>query len=578
MAMDGLNLYASVLEVAALTGGRIEKIQQPGKDELVLTIHAAEGTRRVLLCASASRCGVQITQAKRTNPLDAPMFCMLLRKHLTGGRVLSVEQPNLDRTVLFRIEARNELGDTVPFTLIAEMMGKYSNVILVNDKNIVLDAIRHVGPSMSAVRIVLPGMAYEPAPTQDKRDPREASVAVFREALQGIGRVDKTLSATFYGLSPSMASALAQRATDVQNLDSLSEKEAGALAESLHAFYQDLSRGQCQPAMLLNTFDEPVAVYPFAPASGNVRLMPSMAEAMDAFYADLDVREHMRRRGQAVRRILQNNVERCEKKLSLYTQAIEADEKIEQYRLYGELITASLFSLGQNADEAVVMNYYLDPPQQVKVAMDRRFTPGENAQRYYRSYQKARAAKDMAFEQRKQTLEELGYLEGQLDNLDKCTTDQEFEELEQELRALGYMRAEKTKGKPRKAPPASKPMHLLSSDGTDIYVGKNNAQNDRLTLRFASENDIWLHTKDIPGSHVIIASDSPSDTTLFEAAMLAAWYSKGRGGANVAVDYTPRRYVKKPSGAKPGMVIYAQNRTAYVTPDEATVKRLQQLS
>jgi predicted ribosome quality control (RQC) complex YloA/Tae2 family protein len=301
-----------------------------------------------------------------------------------------------------------------------------------------------------------------------------------------------------------------------------------------------------------------------------------MGEAMDALYADYDVREHMRRRGQAIRRILQNNIERCEKKLSLYAQAIEADENIEQYRLYGELITANLHALRQNAAEAAVMNYYLDPPGYTVIPMDKRYTPNENAQRYYKKYQKARSAKKIAITQRTQTLEELSYLEGQLDNMDKCTTDAELAELEQELKEQGYMRAEKTKGKPKKLP-ESKPLHYLASDGTDIFVGKNNLQNDQLTLRFAGENDRWLHTKEIPGSHVIITSDKPSDATLVEAAMLAAWYSKARGGANVAVDYTPRKYVKKPSGAKPGMVIYTTNRTVYVTPEEGTVKKLREV-
>nr|HMM30335.1 NFACT family protein [Clostridia bacterium] len=282
------------------------------------------------------------------------------------------------------------------------------------------------------------------------------------------------------------------------------------------------------------------------------------------------------RRSASVRRILQNNHARVEKKLSLYNDALGATEETERLRLFGELITANLHTIKRGIAEAALYNYYEDPPQAVMVPMDTRYSPSENAQRYFKKYQKAKAAREMAAAQREQALEELSYLEGQLDNLDKCSTDAELQELHEELVTLGYIKREKTKQKPQKLPP-SKPVCYISSEGTEIYVGRNNAQNDQLTLRFADGEDYWLHVKGIPGSHVIVKSGGePGRQTLYEAALLAAHFSRARGGSNVAVDYTPRKYVKKPSGAKPGMVIYTTNKTAYVTPDEASVKHIAQ--
>lgn len=311
------------------------------------------------------------------------------------------------------------------------------------------------------------------------------------------------------------------------------------------------------------------------PSDVRSRPAESIGAAYDAFCAQHDIYERMQRHGASVRKVLQNNIERCEKKLSLYAEAMNATQSMERNRLYGELLTANLHSLKQNVKAAAVLNYYLDPPAMIEIPLDPRFSIGDNAQRYYKKYQKQKAARDMAGAQREQTLAELAYLEGQLDNLGKCAGDAELSELVEELREQGYLKREKGAKKTKKQE-ASKPMCFQASDGcARIYVGKNNRQNDTLTLRFAEGEDIWMHTKNIPGSHVIIkCNGEPSNQTLHEAAMLAAYYSRARGGANVPVDYTPRKYVKKPAGAKPGMVIYSTNRTAYVTPEEALIKTL----
>jgi len=581
MAMDGLNLRASLVELQrSIVGGKIDKVQQPERDELVLGIHTAGGNYKLLLSASAANTRAHLTEVKRTNPVDAPMFCMLLRKRIQGGRIISVDQPNFDRVLVFTIESQNELGDLVPYRLIAEIMGKHSNVVLVNEKNVIVDSIRHVGVGMSNVRLILPGLPYELPPKQDKTDPVTAAKEDFTAALSNTGRIDKRLSGTFFGLAPSMAAALAARVTNETSCEMLSDDERETLAESLFDFYSALSRGEFHPTVAENEYGEPIGVYPFVPNLPHTSPAESIGTAYDAYCAQHDIFERMQRHGASVRKVLQNNIERCEKKLSLYADALNASENMERNRLYGELLTANLYALRQNGVSAAVYNYYLDPPEMVEIPLDPRFSALENAQRYYKKYQKQKAARDMAGAQRELTLQELAYLEGQLDNLGKCSGDAELSELVEELREQGYLKRDKNTKKQQKRT-VSKPMCFASGDEkARIYVGKNNRQNDELTLHFASGNDIWLHTKDIPGSHVIIKCEEgePSEQTLLEAAKLAAYYSRARGSENIPVDYTPRRFVKKPSGAKPGMVIYTTNRTAYVTPEENDIKSLRKIS
>ena len=575
MAMDGLSLAAAVAEARALIGGRIDKIQQPDKDELVLAVRSGGGNYRLLLCASPEHCRLQLTGVKRENPIEAPAFCMLLRKRLSGGRIISIEQPNLDRSVYISIEAQNDLGDMVPYTLCAEIMGKYSNIILVSEKGIIMDAIKRVGVGMSNVRTILPGLEYVAPPSQEKADPMQAEPVDFYDTISGAVRPDKALSARFFGLAPSVAAKLLESVTQGRSWKELTEQERQKAAEKLCDFYRGLSEGSFSAAMIIDHEGEPEGVLPFIPYGCDYREMSSIGEALDSFYAETDIIQRMRRQGAGIRKTLQNNIERCKKKLAMQDEAISSEGDIEKLRLYGELLTANAYALQQGSSEAVVYNYYMDPPEPIVIPLDSRLSPNDNAQKYYKKYQKAKAARDMAAEQREKTLEELEYLEGQLDNLDKCTGDSELRELSDELMNEGYIK--RPKGKVQRLP-ASKPMCFVSSDGIEIYVGKNNRQNDMLTLKLAGPRDIWMHTKEIPGSHVIIKAEDPPKQTLYEGALLAAYYSKGRGGENIPVDYTEKRYVKKPSGAKPGMVIYTTNRTAYVTPDPAEVKAIKQKS
>lgn len=578
MSMDGLSLYSAMNELnKRLAGGKIDKIQQTDKEELLLMVRSLGQTYRLLINASASDNRVQLTELKKQAPSEAPMFCMLLRKRIAGGKIVRFEQERLDRVLKISIETYNDLGDLSVFALYCELMGKHSNIILVNEKGVIVDAIKHVGLGMSSVRFVMPGLEYSAPPAQDKQDPSKASADDFSMAMCMVGMsIAKALSNAFFGLSPAVAAQLVARYTDKTECTQLSEAEREELAERLAAFYADMAQGKEKASAVLNALGETEAVYPFAIAGGGIKLYDSIGEALDSLYINSDRREWAKRHGASARKVLQNNIERCEKKLALYADALNSGEQMEKCRLYGELLTANLHSLKSGTDTAAVDNYYADPVERIAIPLDRQLTPGENAQRYYKKYQKLKAARDMAIVQREQTLSELNYLEGQLDNLTKCTAENELSELIEELKDQGYIKRDKG-GKKKMKLAASKPMHFVSSTGADIYVGKNNRQNDELTLRFASPNDIWMHTKNIPGSHVIVKGASEQDTaTMTEAALLAAYYSRARGSENVAVDYTPRKYVKKPAGAKPGMVIYTTNKTAYVTPSEEAVAGLKE--
>ena len=578
MSMDGLSLYSAMNELnKRLAGGKIDKIQQTDKEELLLMVRSLGQTYRLLINASAADNRVQLTELKKQAPSEAPMFCMLLRKRIAGGKIVRFEQERLDRVLKISIETYNDLGDLSVFALYCELMGKHSNIILVNEKGVIVNAIKHVGLGMSSVRFVMPGLEYSAPPAQDKQDPSKASADDFSMAMCMVGMsIAKALSNAFFGLSPAVAAQLVARYTDKTECTQLSEAEREELAERLAAFYADMAQGKEKASAVLNAFGETEAVYPFAIAGGGIKLYDSIGEALDSLYINSDRREWAKRHGASARKVLQNNIERCEKKLALYADALNSGEQMEKCRLYGELLTANLHSLKSGTDTAAVDNYYADPVERIAIPLDRQLTPGENAQRYYKKYQKLKAARDMAIVQREQTLSELNYLEGQLDNLTKCTAENELSELIEELKDQGYIKRDKG-GKKKMKLAASKPMHFVSSTGADIYVGKNNRQNDELTLHFASPNDIWMHTKNIPGSHVIVKGASEQDTaTMTEAALLAAYYSRARGSENVAVDYTPRKYVKKPAGAKPGMVIYTTNKTAYVTPSEEAVAGLKE--
>ncbi|MCH5279319.1 MAG: NFACT family protein [Christensenellaceae bacterium] len=565
--MDGLTLAASIIELKKLIGGRIEKIQQPEKYELLFSVHSNGISSRILISSSPDNCRIQLTNEKRVSPIDAPMFLMLLRKHLLGARITDVLQPNLDRIVIFRFDTLNELSDRTSYHLICEIMGKHSNIILVDDMGNIIDAIRRVSPAMSSVRLILPKLKYEFPPIQEKSDPSKSTSDDFFKVLCSAARPEKALSVAFYGLSPGIASMLLAHC----GFDAANPTNA---AKQLTKFYSNLLAGRFTPCIL--TVGSANTLLPFTPATGECRIFESMGDAADEFYRARSEGESIKRRTSALERIITNNIKRLERKMDNFSISICEDAEIERLRLYGELLTANMYSLPAPSKTAMVQNYYLDPPESVIIPLDDMLSVADNAQLYFKKYRKSKSAQEAAVVQRDAAASELKYFEGLYSDLAQCLTDSDLEEIRSELVQLGYIHNSNRK---RAKLPQSKPHRYQSSDGIEISVGKNNTQNDRLTFKQSSPEDTWLHTKDIHGSHVIIhKSGEIPDTTLLEAAMLAAFYSQAKDSATVPVDYTKRRYVKKPSGAKPGMVVYTNQRTVYVTPERSRIETIKKLS
>lgn len=570
--MDGLTLTAVVTELRSiLIGARIEKVQQPERDELLIAIHSTGGSIRLLISASPENGRIALTDEKKPSPADAPAFLMLMRKYLTGSRICSLEHPFGDRIVEFGIETLSELRDEMKLTLVCEIMGRHSNVILLDEERTVIDAIRRVSPSISSARLVLPKVKYDYPPSKRKLDPKKASSEDFLRAMDGAQKPSSALSSAFYGLSP----AVAEKLTVSLGYPVCTQEE---LSERLESFYRDIDSGKIFPC-IVKADERSIMTLPFEPKDGSMfDRYPSMNAAVTAFYSLRAQEESVKRRTAGYEHAIKNARAKLERKLILFDEAITNEEDDEKYRIWGELITSNLYLLPARSERAVVTNYYKDPPVQEEIPLDPKISCADNAQKYFARYRKAKLSRDHAIAMRGSIIAELNYIDELLYTLSLCEGEPELNEIRQELVTAGYIKDDakrsKTQASKNKLPP-SKPYCFTSRDGLDILVGKNNRQNDKLTFGIAVPEDIWLHTKDIHGSHVIIKrSGKIPDQTLYDAAMLAAFYSKARGSATVPVDYTEVKYVKKPSGAKPGMVIYTHQHTVYVTPDAEHVKKL----
>lgn len=557
--MDGLTLAASVAEIRnALEGGRVEKLQQPEKYELLVSVHSKSGSHKLLISSSSENCRMHLTGEKRPSPIEAPNFLMLLRKHLTGARITGIEQPRHDRIVLIRFEGLTELSDSTSFTLVCEIMGRHSNIILLDKDGVIIDSIRRVSSGMSSVRLVLPKIQYELPPMQDKLDPQFVTNEELNALFEGAERRGKALSGAVCGLSPAVSSLLMERL----EVD-LRTNDASSLSAAVTGFYSKLLSARFIPCIAER--GEKKLLLPFAPVDCTAKNYPTMGEAADEFYRQRAEGESVKRRTSSLEKVLTSAIARLERKADKFALAIGDEAEIERLKLSGELITANMYAIPERANEAVVDNYYTDPPERMRIELDSTLSASDNAQLYYKKYRKAKSARDIALVMQKETLEETEYLRGILASLSECMTDSDFEEVRAELAAGGYVREHRKK---QQKLPKAKPFSFKSSDGTEILVGKNNIQNDRLTFKESSPDDIWLHTKDIHGSHVILrcAGTEPSDEALLEAAQLAAYYSQARNAPSVSVDYTRRKFVKKPNGAKPGMVIYTHQKTLLCAP------------
>ncbi len=580
MPMDGLTLQFVARELnARLTKGRIDKVAQPEKDELVLTIRSQGENHKLLLCASPNNARAHLTTQSLSNPMEPPMFCMLMRKHLLGGHVLSIHQIGGDRVLHVEIENTDELGVLTTRTLILEIMGRHSNLIAVDMQGKIIDSIRHVGHDMSRVREVLPGLAYEPPPAQDKLDPTAFSKEEAKEKLSACsGRLDKALASVFRGLSSVAAQEIAYRLTGSDKA-LMEDADLDTLNQRLFDF-MNLITSLTPPVLQTDQDGTIIDVFPFSYLSRDTLLQTasgSISQALDAFFSTRDLKERIAQKSASLNRLLKTHIERCEKKLALQMQELENSARMEEYRILGDLINANLFRLRKGQESARLQNYYDPEGGFLDITLDRQLTPAQNAQRYFKRYQKARAAKETAAAQKEKTLVELAFLEGALDDLQKCVEESELSEIRLELQKAGYVRASHSR-KPQRKLPESQPFRYESRDGIEILVGKNSLQNDRITSSAQGE-ETWLHAKNMPGSHVIIRKEGDiPENTLLEAAQLAAYYSRGRQSAGVPIDYTHRKYVKKPGGSPAGFVIYTNQRTLYITVSESDIKRIKELT
>ena len=570
-----------------LAGCRVEKVYQPDRDEIVLQTRGQGGARRLLVSTAAGAPRVHFIDVARENPAAPPMFCMLLRKHVQGAKIAAVVQPAVERMLTIELDTTDEMGVACKKHLICELMGKHSNVILCGEDNRIIDAMRRVDGDLSGKRQVLPGLFYRLPPAQEKHDPFALSGVGLSASLQsadGEMGLDRYLLSQLLGFSPLLCRELSYRATGdtAKPVGKLTAEEQLRLAQVFEDLKSYLTEKRWKPFLLTKTEDHAVFDFSFLPITQYEGLMTvsqeqSFSDLLAAFFEKKGKAERMARRSADLHKAVVNARDRLARKLAAQQKELDATQNREQYKRLGDLITANLYQLEKGMNKAVVVDYYDEACPEVEVALDVRLTPQQNAQKYFKLYNKAKTAEEVLTQQLAQGRADLDYLESVLVALGEAESERDLAQLREELTQAGVLSSKQARNKKQRVKPvAAKPFHYRSSDGFDIFAGKNNLQNDLLTLKTAFKSDIWFHTQKIHGSHVILVADGrePTDRAMTEAAMIAAYHSKARQSSLVPVDYTPVRQVKKPAGAKPGMVIYHVYQTAYVTPDEAAVERL----
>lgn len=584
MALDGVFLRQVKNELLPLIGGRVDKIHQPSREELLITLRTRDGAYRLLFNTGAGTARVHATKADIDNPKVPPMFCMLMRKQLSSGKLVNIRQDGFERILYFDFDSSNELGDICRLTLAIEIMGRHSNLILIDGDGKIIDSIKRVGQDMSQVRLVLPGMTYtfppkEPRASLTENTP-ESIVSKVKE--QGSVKLPKALINVIEGISPVFAREAefyTGRGRELVVSD-MTDDEFDRLAFFIGKTARELADGT-NVYTILRTQDGQFKDFCFTDIRQYGNLMvtstaSSACETLDRFFSERDRTARVKQRAQDLFRLLVNTSERISRRTA--NQKLELKECADRDKLkkYGDLIMANLYRIQKGDAEAEVEDYYVPDQPKIRIPLERRLTPSQNAQRYYKEYRKADTAEKKLLDLIARGEEELAYIDSVFDALTRASGEDDITELRAELSEQGYIRRGKLKGKPPKSQP---PLRFVSSDGYEIRVGRNNKQNDRLTCKDSEKLDIWLHTKDITGSHTVIScrGEEPPEQTVREAAVIAAYHSKARTSAQVPVDYTLIKYVKKPAGAKPGMVIFTNNRTLYVTPDEQLIEKLKKL-
>lgn len=574
MALDGIFLrhIKNEIESQAL-GARVSQIYQPNREELIFGLRTFGGNKKLLLSARANSPRINFCVNTPENPAQPPMFCMLLRKRIGGGKLVSVRQNDCDRVIMLDFECVNELGDTVIITVVCEIMGMYSNIIIVDSNGVIIDSLKRVDLTMSSKRLVLPNIKYELPEPQDKLNILNCEACEIAERIKNLDcemPLNKAVLRVVQGVSPIVC-----REIEYRVLEGATNRIEGVLLDKLTDELERLKNitAECngKPYVVYRDDGKPMdfCFMPIKQYSGfaTVEKAESFSELLDSYYETRDRRERMKVKTQSLTKLLTNTIERIARKISKQQAELDRCQNREHLRICGDLLQANLYRIQRGAEYADVENYYDEHNAVMRIKLNPAISPAANAQKYYKDYQKAKNAEIMLSEQIRKGRTELDYIESVLDVSQRAETEKEISQIKEELAEQGYLHSNRNKSKKQTALP---PLEFTSSDGFKILVGRNNKQNDKLTLKTAAKNDMWLHTKDIHGSHTIILCEGKEVTeqAIFEAACLAAYHSKAQNSSQVPVDYTLVRYVSKPSGAKPGMVIYVNNRTIYVTPKD----------
>lgn len=583
MALDGAFLYAVKNELEILKGGRVDKIHQPSREEIIINMRTQDGAKKLYMSSSADSARVHITEMNVDNPKVPPMFCMLLRKHLSGGKLIDIRQDILERILFFDFECTNELGDRVIITIAVEIMGRHSNIIIINQDGRIIDSIKRVDAEMSRERLVLPNMIYELPPRARRVNFLKDSDSDMINAIKNAkpAELSKVLMKTFEGISPIVAREWAfytSKGTELCS-DDMTDEYFSRLIFIIHQTADILIHGleRKSPYYIIKDKNGLLKDFSFMRISqyGNLMITSetdSACQTLDMFYCQRDNMSRLKQRANDLFRLLSNTADRISKRISNQKDELAQCSNKDTWKLYGDLISSNIYRLQKGMKSALLENFYDESCPQISIKLDERKTPSQNAQHYYNEYRKAVTAEKKLSEQIKFGEEELAYIDSVFDSLTRAESEAEVIELRVELIEQGYIKS-RMKGKiPKIQPPAE----YISSDGYTILAGRNNKQNDKLTLKTAEKNDIWCHTKNITGSHVIISANGemPPQRTIEEACIIAAFNSKARESSQVPVDYCLARYVKKPNGAKPGMVIFTNNKTLYVKPDRELAEKL----
>lgn len=572
MALDGVFLHCLKEELAAAAvGSRVEKVHQPSRDEIVLHLRGRNGARKMLICVRPDSPRVHFTSRAPENPDKPPMLCMLLRKYLTGALVSSIAQCGLDRVLAIGFDATNEIGDRIHLSLYIEIMAKHSNAILVGGDGKVIDSVKRIDASKSSYRVILPGVAYVLPPQQDKLDLLACDVGQITARVRELdtAMLSGALLKSVQGVSPVVCRELVHRACgEDMRVAELSEAGYGALEEQLGKLKVRVEGGTPEPCMVFDESGKPREFSFFTitqyGAAAQVKPYDTLSAVLDDFYYERDVVERTRRREHDLFKLLSTLCERAARKLNSRRAELESCKDKDELRVKAELIQANLYRLEKGSLFYELENYY-DENRPVRISADPALTPVQNAQKYYKEYRKAFNAEKVLGNLIEESEQEVAYLDSVSDELSRAQTRQEIDEIREELARSCYIKRSAVKQRKMAALP---PMEFKSSDGYKILVGRNNLQNDKLSLKTAAKSDLWFHTKEIPGSHVIVCCNGtvPPERTILEAAQIAAYYSKASDSTRVEVDYTYAKELKKPVGAKPGKVIYHTNKTLLVDP------------